>query len=73
MNDYFDYELYLPGKNPSDYIMVEFFVMHTKKNRSDDDYAPFTVFREEDVVAMVDGMKDFVETVSCFIRSRYQG
>lgn len=42
------------------------------KNRSDGDYAPFIVFGKEDVVSMVDGLKDFVETVSCFIRNRYQ-
>ena len=42
------------------------------KNRSDGDYAPFIVFDKEDVVAMVEGLKDFVETVSCFVRNRYQ-
>lgn len=42
------------------------------KNRSDGDYAPFIVFGKEDVVSMVDGLKDFVENVSCFIRNRYQ-
>jgi uncharacterized protein (UPF0332 family) len=42
------------------------------KNRSDGDYAPFIVFGKEDVVAMADGLKDFVEAMSIFIRNRYQ-
>lgn len=42
------------------------------KNRSDADYAPFIVFEKEDVIAMVAGLKDFVETISSFIRNRYQ-
>lgn len=42
------------------------------KNRSDGDYAPFIVFEKEDVIAMVAGLKDFVETISSFIRNRYQ-
>lgn len=41
------------------------------KNRSDGDYAPFIAFGKEDVVAMVEGLKDFIETVGCFIRNRY--
>ncbi|HEX7585189.1 MAG TPA: hypothetical protein VF373_10905 [Prolixibacteraceae bacterium] len=42
------------------------------KNRSDGDYAPFIVFEKEDVIAMVAGLKDFVETISSFIRNHYQ-
>ncbi len=41
------------------------------KNRSDGDYAPFVVFGKEDVVCMIEGLKDFVETVGNFIRNRY--
>jgi uncharacterized protein (UPF0332 family) len=39
------------------------------KNRSDGDYAPFIIFGKEDVTAMVDGLKDFIETLSWFIRN----
>ena len=42
------------------------------KNRSDGDYAPFIVFGKEDVITMVAGLKDFVETISSFFRDRYQ-
>jgi hypothetical protein len=39
------------------------------KNRSDGDYVPFTTFEEKDVLQMQEEMKDFIKTLTIFIKS----